>query len=373
MNASYLLHPRAPLVFGTGRPMDFGVGGATLRFPLPGTVSGALRAAIAAAAGLAPDPFNKLASAARVGPPLLASLAADGGVAGVWLARPADAAYVGGMVIPLVPVVPVVRELVPADCAADFPDGLVPLKLMQASRAKPDEAPAWWSAAAVAAWLAQPPKPCEKTAAGVTAAALQLASRTHVSLDPATGTVRDRGLFRSAGVDFGPQSDVTDTGFALAVTTDAVADLTGHHRRVGGEGRPARLERFDLPADWPCAMPPGLASAKRIRLLLTSPAVFEKGGFLPNGFVRTDGTDGGWEGVVDGGVRLCITACALDRAATYSGWQAGGPGRAWRVVPAGTVYWCDVLAGSPANLWNQSLCQAPWRDNGWGHVLVGLA
>ena len=39
-----LLHPTAPLVFGTGKPLDFGIGGDTLPFPYPATVAGALRA-----------------------------------------------------------------------------------------------------------------------------------------------------------------------------------------------------------------------------------------------------------------------------------------------------------------------------------------
>jgi CRISPR-associated protein Cmr3 len=361
MNVHHLLHPRAPLVFGTGKPMDFGVGGDTLRFPMPSTVAGALRAAFAAAAGKVPDAFAAECAATRFGPPLLMRVPADGSAGTVLLPRPADAAYVGGTVVPLVP-----REDA-IDGVTDTDAGLLPLALQTPTRAKADEAPAWWNAHALAAWLAQR----APAAPGDTAPALPLATRTHVTIDPDTGAASDGGLFRSGGIEFGPQPWGAGGGafHALAVSTDGSTGLVQAHRRLGGEGRPVRIEPFQPPAQWPCAVPPGIVQAKRIRLVLISPAVFAAGGSMPDGFTA-DGS--GYTGTV-ADVRLRIYACALERAAGYSGWRPGGPGRAWRAVPAGTVYWCEVLEGNPESLWNRSLCQPEWSADGWGHALVGLA
>ena len=205
-----------------------------------------------------------------------------------------------------------------------------------------------------------------------TAQALALDSRTHVAIDDATGAAKEGGLFRSAGVEFGPQFGATANGMthALAVSVESSVALQGHHRRVGGEGRPARIAACTPPDIWPCATPAGLAAAKRIRLMLISPAVFPSGGFVPDGF---ESDKDGIVGTLNH-VRLRIFACALDRAGTYSGWQVDGPGRAYRVVPAGTVYWCDVLeGGDPTALWNRSLCPAPWNASGWGYVVAGHA
>lgn len=361
----YLIHPAAPLVFGTGRPLDFGLGGDTLPFPFPSTLAGAVRAAVAAQSGAAPDPFHGREEV-RLGPTALVRLASDLTPQTLLLPRPADAVYVGGRVLPLVP------GQVPGACWTDLPDGLAPLTLHGAGDAKPDEANAWWTAAEMAAWL-QAPRALDGPDRPVGDRGPRSATRTHVVIEArAAKGAEHGGLFRTKGMDFGPP--LAHGGYALWVTTSA-GGLAGQPRRVGGEGRLSRIASPPRPLELPALLP--LADcAVRVRFVLTTPAVFPRNGWRPDWLPAGANA----EGVVPGtDIRIRLAAAAITRAQSYSGWQprddgAGraGPGQPWRVVPAGSVYWLDVVSGDARALHGASLCEGRWRDDGWGYGLVGI-
>ena len=369
----YLLFPTAPLVFGTGRPLDFGLGGETLDFPFPSTVAGALRAAVQAVKGHVADPFAgpeavhlKWLTLARTRPTLQPLFA-----------RPADAVYLNGQRTRLTPVP------LPNDVYTDLPAGLQGLRLSQQLGAgKPDPAPAWWSASDMQAWLLDPDGPQPQPYPGGERGPQQSTRMHNVMGSDGQGTM-EGGLFRSTGLDFGGSAD-----HVLAVSCTAPG-LHGAARRLGGEGRFVRIQEAAKPAlrDAPDAMRVKLAGAKRTRCVLVTPAVFENNGWYPDWIagVSTNDNLAAWQGHwpaegTNATQQVTLIAAAITRAQTFSAWQPSaarpspGPGRAWRVVPAGTVFWFDVPDGADAlALWGRSLCTGDWQRDGWGRCLVGVA
>lgn len=369
---SYLLLPTAPLVFGTGKPLDFGLGGDTLAFPFPSTVAGALRAAAQVKKGQAADAYADAGNVA-LGPVLLARLGRDLALKTLLLPRPADAVYIGGHVVPLRAVD------MPADQWTDLPRGLQLLELNATSAdtdAKPDPAPPWWTAGEYARWLADAKETKQGEPGGYAGdRGPKEAPRTHVVIDPFGKGAKEGQLFRSTGMDYGPTEDCG--GYALVVMCEQ-NDLDGLARRLGGEGRFVRFKAIDnLPLP---AKPRALADIKHVRFVLVTPAIFPQGGWRPCWLEEDEDAHGNavLKGTVPGTkVVVRLRAAAIARAQSYSGWQrdaAGnvGPGRPWRAVPAGSVYWFDIENGRADELWLRSLCQDNWLRDGWGYGIVGL-
>jgi hypothetical protein len=276
-----------------------------------------------------------------------------------------------------------------------MPEGLQVLKLqgeVEDKKGKPDPAPAWWSTTDYSQWLASPADMIERPVHNDQDT--QPDERTHVVIDPRGKGAVTGGLFRSTGRDFGPHhvpdqgeqtSQDASLGFALAIITQGPQNLHGCTRRLGGEGRFVRFEQCDPNRLWSSAIPPqGLDKATRIRFILTTPAVFPEKGWHPDTLAYDPATNTIAGTLCIGGraISVQLLAAAINRAQSYSGWPMGsdgrpGPGRPWRVVPAGSVYWLKVQAGDAPGLWEQSLCantsQDLWHDNGWGRGLVGLA
>lgn len=386
----YLLHPRAPLVFGTGKPLDFGLGGDCLSFPFPATVAGALRAAHSAQNGKPSDPFASfeglqlqqltLAQFDWLQPDTPAILL---------LPRPADAVYINQKMLHLAP------QSSPAqsdDSWTDLAPGLQLLALQgqdKDKKGKPDSAPTWWSAQDYSRWLADPKS---QTQPITSASDTQVDERTHVVIEPHGKGAVTGGLFRSTGRDFGPSSQSKPShGYALAISTQEPQSLHGITRRLGGEGRFVRFEKQQTAPEQP-APPKGLDKATRIRFILTTPAVFPNQGWHPDTLTHDLSTNTIHGNLTINGKTIAVQllAAAITRAQSYSGWQPAtdndtstarqgqpGPGRPWRVVPAGSVYWLEVPAGDAPALWGQSLCadgpHGQWHTNGWGRGFVGIA
>jgi CRISPR-associated protein Cmr3 len=122
-----------------------------------------------------------------------------------------------------------------------------------------------------------------------------------------------------------------------------------------------------------------LRGAKRIRLVLATPAVFAKG-WRPAWL-----SDGSLQGAPPGNthVQLRLVGAASGRWRAVSGWslqpleETGRPGPKpiRRMVPAGSVYFFEVASGDPASLADQWL--APVSDDpqeqrdGFGLALWG--
>jgi CRISPR-associated protein Cmr3 len=166
-----------------------------------------------------------------------------------------------------------------------------------------------------------------------------LDTRVGVGLDPARRRAANGRLFTVQGVAFASQAAraTADVGFLVRVAGAVLpAGLT---LRLGGDGRAALS--WEVSFAWPEPDYAAIAAARRCRLILTSPAIFEHG-WLPTGVRWEEGSSYRFD---LHGVRGRLAAAAVPRAAVVSGWDLaqGRPKPARRVAPAGAVYWLDEL------------------------------
>jgi CRISPR-associated protein Cmr3 len=406
---SYLIQPKAPLLFRLGRPFGAADWAETLPFPLPGTLAGALRGALGEQLGL--DHAGQAAWRALlqipVAGPLLVRRWLHGGRLEVCFPKPADAVYLpeeasGSEKVRthrLRPRRPASREGtdLPRE-GTDLPKGLWPAELEEhASLKKPRPGPAFWSLSAMVSWLAggfPADAPPEAEEMGVHALPQEV--RAHVSMDPARQTRRRGQLFQTAGLDFGPRRlprhkdgrpagwEPCESALLMQFGRDDTEDIEPTLRTVGGRSRLSRIEHS--PGLWP-ECPPRLVAALRrargLRLTLASPAAFRHG-WCPDWLTwQENEQDGGWRGSPPGlnWLVLRLRAAAMDRWQPASGWDmlGGAPRRALkplkRLVPAGAVYWFEVVKGDPAEaaeLWLAPVSDAEQdRQDGYGLVLPG--
>ncbi len=397
---SYFIDPKAPLLFGDGRPFGATECAETLPFPLPSTVAGAMRTAYAEQRGMAFAGSRETLLSLPIAGPLLASrsLANPQGDLEVYLPKPADAVYFkiqdqqteDHKTQDQKPQNPLLArrlrpgEITVAGAGTDLPHNLLPVFLSgDNDKSKPGKGPTWWRLQQAAQWLAddrqnsltaEDPKDL-----GVDA--LPMERRTHVALDPDTLTNRDGQLFQTAGLDFGPRLQSTgprrqfcgwqSSTYGLLVQyqadgTETFLSDSPRMRTVGGERRPAWIEPAG--SAWPGlpeVLSKALAQAQAkpastgfgIRLMLVTPALFERG-WLPGWL------DESLQGSPPGHARLKLQLCAasLERWQPFSGWDlqsrnrhsAGAARAIRRMVPSGSLYWFKVLEGDAdtiAKLW----------------------
>lgn len=400
----YLIVPRAPLVFRSGRP--FGVGGRdAAHFPWPSSLAGLLRTQVlddrseayaaahaATAAGDtgdtgAPPPWpgtvdreqQRALRALAAHGPLLAHCCA--GKITPMLPRPADAllladAHGAGAYQRLQP------GALPAGCGCDLPTGLRPLLLPPgAGKGKVQPGPRFWPLSTLLAWRrgASVALPAHDEPPSET--------RTHVALARNTLAADPGRLFQSDGLDFSPRRRADRHGFTveqwifLARFAQAIAP---RWVTFGGE---RRLSWLDTAPREVLAAPPehlaALAGARRLTLSLATPALFAAG-WRPAWL--NDDLCGCPPACPD--LQLRLVAAAVDGWLSVSGWDlvaAGdGAGRptagakaARKAVPAGATYWFEVI-GAPPDDWAERLWLAPIADDeqdrrdGFGLVIPGL-
>jgi len=371
----YLLEPQSPLVFRTGKPFATGAEGDTLPFPLPSTLAGALRTAYAEATaqGAWVDyraRQTELLDVTVHGPVLVRRSLARGSIERLF-PKPADAVYLNTL-RRLQP------GLLPGGAGCDLPAGLLPVYLETDDRSKPQPGPAFWGEPALQNWLQdRDPGPLEPGGSAL----LPVDLRTHVGLDPATLAADAGRLFQSAGLDGGPlRRPAAIRGWAEhnhALLVHCTAGLPATWRRLGGEGRLVRVEPL-ADTDWPdcpSTLESALKNAKGLRLILATPALFA-GGWKPGWL------DDRLEGAPPSApaLRLRLRAVALDRWQAVSGWDLAADGRGKpravrRLVPAGTVYWFEVLDGAARalDLWLRAVSdQEQDRRDGFGLALPGI-
>lgn len=111
--------------------------------------------------------------------------------------------------------------------------------------------------------------------------------------------------------------------------------------RLGGDGRAAGFESVAL-----SQLDTIQATDKRIKLLLTSPAIFGKGSQLPSLEDKQD------DRIYFEGGSAKVVAASIPRHQVVSGWDLANwqPKPAERVVPTGAVYWLDDIQYSGTSL-----------------------
>ncbi|MBI5136857.1 MAG: type III-B CRISPR module-associated protein Cmr3 [Nitrospirae bacterium] len=369
---THLLMPLAPLVLRTGKPFGETGGDDTFLFPLPSTVAGSLRAAHA----------DSTLQDFRENRGQILSWASHGALPAEIVGdsihplfpRPADAVYLSSDGETFL------KRLSPADHGGNEGcdlDGLTPVFLDKDAPSKPKDGPAWWTEDAMERWLSG--ETPDLAALGPMAPPIDL--RSHVALEPSTLSASTGKLFQSAGPDFEsrrnkPVSDLTQRGWTkgryglLARFANPVEPTL---LRLGGEGRLAHVSQRDAWPQLPDSLRDALNTATHIRMLMATPALFTKG-WRP-GWLGDDltGTVPGTSGLV-----LRLKAAAVDRWRAISGWDmvARKPKAVRRMVPAGAVYWFEVV--KPAANWADDLWLAPISDaehdrkDGFGLVLPGI-
>lgn len=249
---------------------------------------------------------------------------------------------------------------------------------------KPESGDAFWPLATMAEWLGcEDDQPVSMKIDGLPAPAKE--DRTNVTILPESGAAEDARLFTTTGLDFvrKPQKDTSEGRLSqirigVRVNFGKYAPLPERLLvPLGGERRLAEV--WTAEADkgfW--EVPKGLswAGKKGLRMVLATPAVFERG-WLP-GWLREQ--DGKLTGTIPGsGVSVRLVSAVVGRWKPLSGWSyekgRNGPKALRRMVPAGSVYFFEVLEGGEgiADLWLRSVCdcQQDGRD-GFGLALWGF-
>ena len=369
---AWLVLPRVPLIFRDGRPFEAvpGARARSLPFPYPTTLAGALRTreGFQKRGGNFNDETVQALLQRRIWGPYLAEMDQQGQLRAWYVPAPQDALWVNeeGTIIRYW-----LRPM-EAPGITEMPDGLMPVGPKEHLKAKPyRQAPAFWSWEALKEWLVNPQDgPAVPENVGLPA--LLQESRMHVHIDPGTQTAREGFLFQTTGLRFVfvPEGKGWSEArhLALLICTDAEVDEGIGY--LGGERRTVYWQKMD----WQPPLPPDevLVSAERgaVRMVLMTPAHFEKG-YLPT-----------WLQSAVEGVQAHVQAVALtQRAVAISGWdmKANHEKPSRRLVPAGAVYYLH-LEGPPEarrrfveTLWFQPLSDTEQdRRDGLGQVVFGV-
>lgn len=379
MTAFLALRPRDPVVIRDGRPFGATSGRRMklLRWPPPSVLAGTVRTALGLARGLS---FTDKSKAVEEAVTRLKAVEVGGPfpvVSGrMFLPAPADAAIRDGTPSAMRP------ELVGEGFGTDLPNGL---RAVCPPDGKYQPVPAWWSADALAEWLA------DRRLATLTDQARFLdgppaEERTHLEISPDTLAGKDGLLFSSAGLALDPfPAGSRDHGRLSARVRTADADLTtaagalSGLRPFGGERRLVELEADRGPPSWACpeSVADVLAVVKAgggIRMVLATPALFERG-WKP-GWLKEEN---GRVGVPPGSsVNVRLVGVVNDRPQAVSGWdyQTNKPKPVRRLVPAGAVYFFELVGGDPAALtgrWLEAVSDEPAdRTDGFGLAVWGV-
>lgn len=200
--------------------------------------------------------------------------------------------------------------------------------------------------------------------------------RVHVKIDPQTGRAQEEQLFTTSGLAF-------PLGLSIATWLDGLEERQWPTKRavlapLGGERRLAYMQRVPSfswrPDD---SLVAALDGAQGLRMVLATPGLFEKG-WLP-GWIDTktlQGTPPHMEGL-----RLQLRGACVGRWKPISGWSMEkghhGPKPVRRMVPAGSVYFFEVLSGNPGayihDAWLRSVADAEQdQRDGFSIALWGL-
>lgn len=283
----------------------------------------------------------------------------------------------------------------------DFPDDL-PLRPVMlsgeqaATDFKPADIPTWWPVERLTRWLNRESVKFDKTFFDKTfLRGPRQEQRDHVCLDANRGAAAESLIFATAGLNLThlPRFGVTRNGGQRSFA-DRFAEIKLSARAtipksetvlkldssfdvwhpLGGERRLVHWRRQEDQDPWACPelVRQSLAGAKRIRLVLATPAVFQSG-WKP-GWLK-DGLEGSPPGA---SIKLRLVGVSIGRWKAVSGWSLApprGPKPIRRMVPAGGVYFFEVAEGEPtelANCWLQSVSDKEHeRRDGFGLAVWG--
>ena len=193
----------------------------------------------------------------------------------------------------------------------------------------------------------------------------RLDTRIGIALDPVKRRASTGALFTSQGVVFrkrehggnsaGGDGAGHDVGFLAGVAGAALPDAMT--LRLGGDGR-AAVATQEKAVRAPDVDYERIAEARRCRLILTTPGLFE-GGWRPTG-VTGDSRELRFD---LHGVQARVVCAAAQRSEVVSGFDLAErrPKPAQRAAPAGAVYWLDDLDAT-ADALRKLAVRGLWSD-----------
>lgn len=282
--------------------------------------------------------------------------------------------------------------------------GLCPVRLTKAQAGedfKPEPLPAWWPLDKYIEWLVSPAQSYPGTwfDRRFLATALQ-EQRDHVCLDSRSGTAAEGFIFTTSGlnVNYLPRFTARGTEGSLEERYAQIflsARVQGPEKEtelrpsstlrtwhpLGGERRLVHWRTDPQPPEgWiaPLKVRENLANGRRIRMVLATPAIFASGwkpGWLDN---ELTGSPPGSR------TKLRLVGVSINRWRAVSGWSmqplphtnAPGPKPIRRMVPAGGVYFFELVDGDTehlaSSLWLQPVSDDEQeRRDGFGLALWG--
>ncbi len=393
------LTARDPVICRDGRPFGAGQGNRmrSVDWPLPSVIAGSLRTALGKTAG---KDFSQETALQ------LQQISVSGvfPVRNEQLYLPAPQDCVVHPIRGPLPAIPM--ETQGGGCDLPHPK-LRPVMFDQQPNEddfKPKAPPAWWPFADYVKWLTSSSVQLSKDFL----LAPEQDDRTHVKMDTDAGIGADGELFTTTGLpldyleqNLGPSSNETkERSFAdrykeikLATRVEAegwcadrVRDLDGHFP-TGGERRLIHWKANPDVKIWksPDRIRFALQETNQVRMVLATPTIFRDGwkpGWLNDELI---GSPPGC------GVQLKLVGATIQRWRAISGWSLArindqgqldhsnghaGPKPIRRMVPAGGVYFFEVVSGNSENLadcWLRSVCdeEQDQRD-GFGLATWGI-
>ncbi len=385
----WLIEPLDPLIARDGRPASVGGHFFTVSFPYPSMLAGAVRTRMGSENGAfalwGEDTLKELLEKVIVRGPLLAEVQPEGDEVLQWLApAPRDLTILRAPDGTTILKRHVPYRLAPGEAMDSLEEeDLLPVGYRgeETYGKPPKDLPAFWRWDEFETWLTAPAdRPAvDLTALGV--AALPIETRAHLAVQPGERVGMDGMFFQTSGLRFlqAGGSRLNPRRFALSVGCQG-ARVGGRdlalERQIAPLGGERRLARWSPASqEWPrmpAAVREGILSTGRARLILLTPALFEKGA-LP-----------GWNGgawPLAAQVTANIRAACVPRPAIVSGWDLakGRPKATRRLAPAGSVYFLE-LQGSKDDL--RQWCEETWlhcvsdgaqdRRDGFGLAALGI-
>ena len=373
----WLIIPRDPLIFGDGKSFTSTPGehSQSMPFPFPSTIAGAVRtlAGTNSATGIFDkELISKVKQISVRGPVLVEMNETENSQ--TWLfPAPADALIVDGgngdnKVFTRYSLAP---GRTPTGSLTNLKelDLVVPITRLKNKVAQ--NLPRFWRWEKLAVWLEDPKDaPIDVSTLGIQGPEREF--RTHVNIDPKTQSAAEGMLFQTSGMEF---SRVQRDGmksmqiFTLALAVETTADIRTGYGHIGGERRVALWQKIQsgMPK-CPPAIKKKISEQKHCRLMLATPASFDKGyipSYLQSGF----------------GITVTVRAAASSRYQTISGWDYENkkPKPTRRLAAAGSVYFLQ-LEGSQTEI--EKFVDALWltsisddeqsRRDGFGLALLGV-
>jgi CRISPR-associated protein Cmr3 len=227
------------------------------------------------------------------------------------------------------------------------------------------EAPPYWRWKAFEQWLLNPVEDEQPPAAFGHRGPLH-EHRLHVSMNPDTLTAQTGALFETSGLEFaapgaGLEKRLSEAQrLALAVIVDKKETSTLHAglASLGGERRMVSWRRGDRnPPDYPSQVLKAIKDKKACRVILLTPACFEKG-YWPT-----------WLLEPREGVEPELRAIAIQHPQVVSGWdlEYGRPKPTRRLAPAGTVFFLSLKGENDKAIDDKAI--EKWVKGIWMHCI----